>query len=663
MKKSQLAFILLIILISTASATITISSPASIYNLGDTIYTTLTINPSVVEGNFELNLICGEYSETFYKISPAESAFTANQETKINHKIILSKEYIGNLTGECQLAANLGNIIAHSEKFRISSDINVQASLDKEFYDPGEAIVLEIDAIKSNGQKLEGFVKATGIIEFEKQILDGTIKEIFVTENNLEAGEYSLTIQAFDKDKNGEILNSKTTTLNFKINQIAYSVPLTIPSLEINPGKPFEFQATLFDQSGKNMQGRISIEFMSPLREKINLAVDSGSTGIINIPTNATAGNWKLYSLYGRLIEERNIKVNEIPLLNYSFLEDSSVLVIKNIGNGDFVGDINITIGQEPRNLSLNIKQGEERKFTLSAPTGEHDIRIEGGNNGLEKRLLLTGNAISIEDYGKFLLFSGYPFVWSIIITLIILLGIVGFFRYNRKTFGLNSRVKSKIENLRNMKSDSRGRNILDQEKRAKLNNAQASTVINGLREPSTIVTVRIKNELKPFIKNNVEKIIKEIGEKHNAAMDFKERDIFMIFSSRKTKTYKNEYSAIKMGLEINTLLQESNRKYSDKIEFGIGINSGDLITSIEKGSLKYTGLGTTIPFSRKLAEMSKQEVIISEKVKSKLLREVRTEKIEIMGNTYYKVLRVSEREDNQNKLKDLLKRTHMQEE
>ncbi len=648
------------LLISMTSASITISQPESIYNLGDTIYTTITINPSEIEGNFELNLICGNSSETFYKISPAESAFTINQETKINHKIILEKQYLGDLIGECQIRVNLGETIANTDKFRISSDISVTATLDNEFYDPGETITLNIDATKPNGKKLEGFVKITGLVNVERQIIDGKIKETVVTDKNLEGGEYILTLSVFDKDKNGNILNLKNTEVNFKINQIATSVPLTLASLETNPGEKIEFQADIFDQSGNVMEGSILVEFISSIKEKIQLNVQSGETGSIELAKNATAGNWKIYSSYGKIKEERTIKVNSVPLLDFNFLENSSVLVIKNIGNADFIGTVNIEISDESKNLSLNIKPGEERMFTLSAPTGEHDIRVEGGEGMLEKRLLLTGKAIDIKDYGKFLVFSEYPAVWSIIITLIILLGIAIFFRYNKKTFGLSRKFKEKISKMRDMKSDSSGEQIIDKEKRSNLNSAEASLVIKGTKEPSTIITLKIKNEPKQFVRDNLEKNLKELAEKNSAAIDFTKGEIFIIFSPRKTRSYKNEYSAIKFALELKSLIQESNRKFNDRIEFGIGINSGDLISAIEKEKLKYTGIDGTISYSKKIADISNQEVIISEKVKNKLLRELRTEKIEQSGNTYYKVLRISEREENQEKLKDLLKRTHL---
>lgn len=623
--------------------------------MGDTIHNTITINPPVVEGSFELKLICGDNSETFYKISPAESAFTANQETKLNHKIILEKQYIG----ECQIAVNLGKIIAHTEKFRISSDISVNVKTDKEFYDPGEAIVISIEATKPNGQKLEGFVRADGTFSFEKKISGGYLREVLTTEKTREAGEYTLNLFLFDEDDDKNILNSKNTSLRFRINQVAQSVPITLQSLEINPGEQFEFQAEIFDQSGKSMDGLISIEFISPLKEKIQLSVNSKEGSQIYVPTNATPGEWKLQSSYGSIKEERIIRIREKPLLDFEFLEGSSVLNIKNIGNAAFVGPVNISFGGESKELVLNIKPGEERKFTLTAPNGEYDVKVSGGEKELEKKLLLTGKAINVKDYGKFLIFSEYPAVWSIIFTLIILLAIILFFRYNKKTFSINKKIRQKIEKMRNMGSDSSGKKILEYGNN-RLDTAEAALVINGTREPSTVLNLKIKNEIQSFTRENLEKVLKELSQKSNAVIDSKENEFFIIFSPRKTRTYKNEYGAIKLAMDLKMAIEEMNRKYNGKIDFGIGIGSGDLVSNIEKGKLRYTGVDGTISLARRIADLSNKEVLVSERVKNKLLREIRTERIEKAGNTYYKILRISERDTNQEKLKDLLKRTNM---
>lgn len=662
MKKRSLTILFFVMALSIASASIQLSEVERVYNIGDEIAISLTINPSRVDGNFEIRVECEDSSETFYKISPARSAFSPNQETRINHRIILEKEFIGNLSGDCILIAELGNIKTQTDKFEITSSINVNVKLDKERYDPGESIVLDIEAIKANGRRLEGFVRSEGEFSFEKRIENGNAREVFTTPQTQEAGEYTLNLFIYEQGRQGEIINYQNVTKNFRINQIPYSVPITLSSSDVNPGETFEFKAELFDQSGSEMHGIISVEFVSPLRERIQVSLESGELQEIEFPTNATAGNWKIYSNHGRLTEERIIRMNEKAKLNFSFDERASVLIVKNIGNAEHRGNVKIDIGEETRNITLNIKPGEERRFTLSAPTGEHDVRIQGGDSSVERRLLLTGQVVDVREYRRYLNISEYPAVWSIIFTLIVLLLIIIFFRYHKKTFYIKNKLKTKFENIKSVKSDKQGDKILETREKPKVNNAEQTLVTKGIKEPSTIITISLKNKLTPFIKENFLKTISEIAEKNNGAIEVKEKEIHIIFSPRKTRTYKNEYNSVKTSLEILNKIKESNRKFKDKIDFGIGISSGDLIGSIQNNKLKYTSVDKTIAISKKTSDIANQNIIIAESVKNKLLREIKTEKVESSGNTYYKIIEVSEKQGNQEKLKDLLKRTHLKE-
>ena len=49
------------------------------------------------------------------------------------------------------------------------------------------------------------------------------------------------------------------------------------------------------------------------------------------------------------------------------------------------------------------------------------------------------------------------------------------------------------------------------------------------------------------------------------------------------------------MNKRSNFIMKEHNKKFSDKIDFGIGINSGEIINKMEDGKLKFTALGNFI--------------------------------------------------------------------
>ena len=71
-----------------------------------------------------------------------------------------------------------------------------------------------------NGQRLNGFVRGSGLFNFEKQIIEGKLRESLTTAKNLEAGEYILNLFVFEENKNKEIRNSKNASVKFIINQI-----------------------------------------------------------------------------------------------------------------------------------------------------------------------------------------------------------------------------------------------------------------------------------------------------------------------------------------------------------------------------------------------------------------------------------------------------------
>ncbi|MEM4330791.1 MAG: adenylate/guanylate cyclase domain-containing protein [Candidatus Pacearchaeota archaeon] len=628
---------------SLTSALITISETNEVYNLGDEITTTLILNPSSTKGDFDFSLICGNSSEKIIFYKGAENYFDIGKEIKINTKIKLERSYIGNLEGNCFLKVVLGSESVSSNKFKISRDINVNSKLDKDSYDPGESILLEIWAIKENGEKLNGFVKGEGVVNFEKAIKEGYLKEVFFTEKTVEAGEYEERISVYDLGEDREINNFKNVTVKIKINQVPSSVPLTISSLELNPGEELKFKGEIYDQSGKPMEGIINVEIISPSKKVVlKKSLKSGEEGSFLFDTNATAGKWSISSSFQGIREEREFVINKKPLIKIEFFNETPIVSFKNVGNDEFIGNVSLEILNETRSLFLNIKPGEERKFSIYAPKGEHNIKIKIGEEDMEKRVFLTGNSIKIKEYNE--TFFNKPLIIAGIILLILLLVFVLYFKSKSKTFLFKTR---KLTEIKNKKELTEFIPI-----KAESNEAKSSLVLKGEKEIANVIVFRIKGELDSSLKKKIIKIIKELN-KYKAAIEFKEEEIITIFSPRKTKTTKNDYQAIRYSLEVSKAIEEINKKIKNKISIGIGINRGEIISNIEGNLLNYTAIGNTLQIARKLSSISENEVLISEDVKKELIREVKLEKKE----GFYKVINVLDREVNSEKLRDILRR------
>ena len=303
--KKELTFTIfsltLILLTSLTLAKIEITQPLDTYNLGDRIPITVTLTPTAVTGNFEINLVCQDNTETVYKISPAEGHFTSSEQQKINHQLILEPQYIQELLGECTITTSLGEESASTSPFTISSGMNLIATLDKDRYDPDETITLTIEATKDNSKPLKGFVEISGVYNANIEI-SGVVTESFQLNPETEPGTYNLEIFAYDKST--QILNQENTSVSFKINQIPSFVQISLPNIEANPEEDFTISADIYDQSGKSMDGTLSFLLISPKDEESTFTLQSGDFHTINLPTNATHGTYTLQSSFQDISQE-----------------------------------------------------------------------------------------------------------------------------------------------------------------------------------------------------------------------------------------------------------------------------------------------------------------------------------------------------------------------
>ena len=153
--------------------------------------------------------------------------------------------------------------------------------------------------------------------------------------------------------------------------------------------------------------------------------------------------------------------------------------------------------------------------------------------------------------------------------------------------------------------------------------------------------------------------------------IDWRGDYVFVVFSPIVTKTYKNEALAAKAGMAILSELNAYNKKFKDKVKFGIGVHVGELVASKGKGSrsadpklrssgakLKYTSIGNTISLAKRIADSGNGKLLISNGIRKKLLRDLKVSKgDEIGGNQIYEVNEIKDRKADEARLKELLKR------
>ena len=190
---------------------------------------------------------------------------------------------------------------------------------------------------------------------------------------------------------------------------------------------------------------------------------------------------------------------------------------------------------------------------------------------------------------------------------------------------------------------------------------AESMLTMSGEKVNTTVVTIKIKDKdsFNESIQGEVVNIIKaSCGTK--GVVDVKEDFIYLIYSPLITRSYKNNLLAVQVALNIEKSLNVYKKKLNGELKFGISVNNGDLVSSKQGVKLRYTSLGSFFTLSNKLAEKADNIILISEVIKTSLMRELKVTKVDDVGKVkVYSVEGIKNIEANNDKLKDLLKRMH----
>jgi hypothetical protein len=681
-------------MVSFVLAEITLLEPKDVYNLGDKLYVTAEGLIGASTGNLNVDLVCGDKTINLERMSArrydGEEAlpYSLPDGYKFLNKEDLDIENITDILGDCQVRLSVGSQVAVTKVFSISRNVKVDAVLEKESYNPGEGISVDIQAIKANGELFNGFIEGTGAAEFSRAIEEGFVTEVFSMPETIEAGTYELNIRAYDRWKDEAVFNNGSTTVSFNINQVASNMNIPISHTEIMPGEEFTIGAEITDQSGKEMVGTVSVKVLSPENNEIELAIPTGETKGFIIPLNATPGIWRIITTFNFLTEQRDFEVLENPMVEFEFGEDG-VLIVRSVGNAAYNGTINVEIGNETRELELVMAVGEVRKFSLRAPEGEYGVVVSDGKSSANQQVLLTGNAISVKDLKEVGIFKAYSIVWIFLILVLGGAGIVFFIRYKKtKTIGevgksgrvlgvvkkgaggvknLFRSVGSKFHSKKNLgvkgqvisgKKFTTDKEMIDLTKKD-VGTAESTLVLKGEKHPSAVVALSIKNysTLKEHAKKALIEVINGVKEM-KGLIDWRGDYVFVVFSPLVTRTYNNETLASKAGYIIKKALAEYNKKFKENIDFNLGVHMGDLIASKKDGKLKYTSIGNTISLAKRIADSDSGKLLISDDVRKKLLRDLKVIKGKEIGkNQIYEVSEIKNRAADEAKLKELLKR------
>jgi len=524
---------------------------------------------------------------------------------------------------------------------------------------------------------------------FYGNIIEGRFSIIFDLMENTPAGTYLIKVFAYE-EYSGERTSEGIGKSDLHVLQILSGVDVALNNQNLNPGEIFSFKPMALDQTGVSIESEISAIIIDENQNRVfEKIVRSGETIEYEIPTNLTSG---YYEIEVSSEEESIIKkfyVNEMAIASFEL--QNSTLVVTNIGNIPYKKDIQVDLNGKPFVKKLNLNLGESTEFKLTGAEGEYDVKVSDGESEISRSgILLTGRAIGVQEIKEGANIAlNRPVVW---IFLIIILGGGAFFLVRsmrkKKSFAhsdigkpslkeriknrLNRRKQEKILNLGKKQETEKKYGVKvseDKEERKEPamvkndsvdlivpNQAEPVLVLRGRKNFVAMIALKIKNKITKKGKSNLEKSIDHVYEKKAAVYD-KGDYVFIIFSPIMTRSLKNEIIAVKTAEKIKLLLEHQNNRESDehKIEFGIGIASGEVVNKVENKILKFTALGNLTTIAKKLATASNREILINKTAYERTQGVIRADKTS--NNEIYVIKRILDRERNDKFLKGFLQR------
>lgn len=638
-KNTALFIILLTTLLVNVSANIILTQePQSLYNIGDKIEITAKITPETEISDiisFYLSCPNGE-------IEANKEFMHITTETQKQITIPLGKEYIGELSGQCEIKSAIGTETktSLSKPFKISNILKIKLDNSEEFT-PGETITITGTVTKENGENANGKIEAKlNEIQTTSEILDGNFEIQFLLPENTKAGEQNIELKAYEQNKFNSITNHKEETQAIKIRQVPTNIEILIEEKEIIAGEKLIGTILLKDQTGENIKRNAYIAIKNEYEEIMTqIETETGKEFSYEIPYYEKPSSWTISTYSGEIINKMNFKILERKEI--SIILVNKTIILENKGNVIYNQTIDVKIGEETIEIPTNLQIKEIVKYEVKAPTGQYNIKV----GDVEQMMSLTGNAIKLQKITDTSSSSFKTFSWTFLIIILALATYIIFNKAkNKKFFGKKTgKLKSKPLELQEIPQPEK----LIQTK----TNAQISTSITGGKQNAPIGCIMIKNyEETRFGEGGVRETMQEIAnqiEANKGIIYESKGNIFFIIPPTKTKSYQNEIPAINVMKFAQKLLNAHNKKFKQKISFGLSLNYGTIVTNETENNFRFMTMGTLITDTRKLSRMSTGQIIIGEKFNEKIKDKIKVQRIENEEIKAYEFISIKEEHNN----------------
>ena len=638
-KEIILLFASLFLSLSFASAEILMGQTNQLYSFGDNFNISIVLNPSSTTNNFLIvKLICGSTEAEIHK--SAQSILSGRQKI-IPIDINLDTFFIGNASGICFIKAEYGVEKAESRRFEITKSVNVVLDVSGIFFEPGKQFRVSGTAKKANGDLLQGYVEITipsMNLTTSSIVSSGIFNFNLTVPSDAPAGTYALNARAYEKNTAGDILNEGSAVTSIKIKQVIESLEIALNTNSVYPLQEFLYTILLYDQSGEKAVGEASVFIYSPDNSLfIKKVVSSSVANSLKIESNFTPGYWNIESTLDKINGKRIFYVEEVE--NATFEIINNTLIIKNTGNVPYKKPIEIAIGDTPEIKEVEVNVGSEKKLNLYAPDGEYNIKVSDGKKTEEiGSVFLTGKSVAVKDDKESTGSKSSLILWTVVILFLSIIAIKYYDRISKKPYFGKTPSSSKNSYYKNISSS-------------------VSENGDGNKEESVIISLCLKNEedigSESSASSSIEKVL-NIAESKKAKVYSQPGFKIIILSPSLTGKEDNLLEAIKLAKEIENLLNERNKKNALKIDFGIGVNSGEMIIEKHGEKVKFTSLGNTTMAAKNASKKAHSETFISKAVQRKVYGITKTKAI---SENMWKLYSIIDREQHSEFIKRFMKK------
>lgn len=618
---SVILFMLLISMISFISAEIFISQPQQVYNLGDNFDVEIEVD-QFADGYFDADLVCseGETENLFHGVLTAKVIQISRQ---------LNSVYIGNLRGNCYIQATYADETQSGESFKISDEIKISLELKEIGIKAGEKVSIKGKATKENGEAVNGFinVKIGNETKVSGSVNNGVFDLSFNTKQDMPSGQYNIEVEIYNEGNDGQRLNQGEDLINLIVKQDPSWIDIAIDKQVITPNQNIMIIPSLYDKANSDLPEELILRIISESGVEFEKIVTGGQELIYTIKSNHVVGYSRIIVSYDNLSAEKIIDVQEYEKISIEVI--NSTVIVKNIGNVEYNGPIEIMIGDKTIIKNVRIPLGGSKTYELSAPNGEYSLIISGKNSDYNQEgVALTGDAISINEIGRQAgIFLMYPLVWIFILLIIVAVIYVMYMNNKKKkTFSYPVNVinikrpekpmKKEDEIKREVSPETKNvGSVIEEHKNiirpGTITKAEQVLVLNGQKQSAGIIDIKIKGDLGKVGKETMNNALKEVYEEKGVVSQMG-NDFIIIFSPMITRTSKNTDIAVKVAQKIDKVLKEHNGKFREKISYGVSVNSGDIINRKEGDKLKFTNVGNTLSLAKRVAAIADNELLIS---------------------------------------------------